>query len=244
MSIRNLAIIDSDNRFNELAKKVQRTTQHVTVINVPFEEAIQNDLQSFDLVINTNDREPSALIEQLKILEQQTSDESILSAFSTEISCTEIIQHFKNPSRFIGLHFVKLGQQTDLVEIVIPEMKFNYQSISDTSAFLEEAGFQTVKVKDRPGLLVYRLLVPYLNQAAQVYDDAIATAVDIDNAVKLGLGYPIGPLELMEEMGIENYIPKAEAIYKDLPALKYSVPPILKRMSSLKGTKAGQGFYK
>ena len=244
MSFQNIAIIGEKSRTKELREKFERNDQIQKITEVTYENLALTDLKAYDLVVDTYEHEN--VIERLKIIESTISNSTILAAYAVNLSTSEILQHLDNPSSFVGLHFFRLGNQTNLVEIVQPENGTHDELQSTVSAFLEKAQFVTVIVKDRPGLLAHRLLVPYLNQAAQVFDDQIATGIDIDNSVKLGLGYPIGPLQLLDDMGIDQYLPKAQAIYNEIPETKYAVPPILRRMKSVNiiGRKTGKGFYK
>ncbi|WHZ00889.1 3-hydroxyacyl-CoA dehydrogenase family protein [Neobacillus sp. YX16] len=243
MSLQSIAIIGEKSRTNELRTKFERNDRIQQIALLSYEDRSLYDLKSFDLVIDTYEGEH--IIERLKSIESNLLPQTILAAFSVYRSTSEILQHLNNPSRFIGLHFFRLAHQTDLVEIIQPEIDTNNEFPTIVSTFLEKAQFVPVTVKDRPGLLANRLLIPYLNQAAQVFDDNIATGIDIDNSVKLGLGYPIGPLQLLDDIGIDQYISSAQAIYHEIPETKYTVPPILNRMQEVRlhGRKTGRGFY-
>jgi 3-hydroxybutyryl-CoA dehydrogenase len=244
MSFRDIAIIGEKSRTNELRKKFERNDNIQKIVELTFQDINQIDLKSFDLVIDI-DENPN-VIERLKGIESHILNQTVLAAYDNERSTSEILQHLNNPSRFIGLHFFRLAHLTNLVEIIQPEHDSNEELRAIVSAFLEKTQFVTVTVKDRPGLLANRLLVPYLNQAAQVFDDNIATGIDIDNSVKLGLGYPIGPLQLLDDMGIDQFISRAQPISNEIPELKYAVPPILMRMKvvNFTGRDSGKGFYK
>lgn len=235
MEFNNILIIGEESIAKGLADKFNKETVLVNIYNGSIEElSLFVDDSTYDLVIDLqSDPFHEDVIERIQVIEKQLNESATLSTFSLKVSTTEIVQRLINPSRFIGLNFFRLHDQTNLVEIVIPEFHYNQDLTNNISAFLEQNGFVTVKVKDRPGLLSYRLITPYLNQASQVFDDGIATAVDIDNSVKLGLGYPIGPLELLDQMGLENYIPLTDALHKELPETKYATPPILKRMNGV-----------
>jgi 3-hydroxybutyryl-CoA dehydrogenase len=242
MSFRKIAIIGEKSGTNELRKKIERNVNIQQIVELTFEDSNQFNLRAFDLVIDLYEKNA---IERLMSIESNISNQTVLAGFDIEKSTSEILQHLNNPSRFIGLHFFRLAHQTDLVEIIQPENNMNDELRTMISTFLEKTQFVTVTVKDRPGLLANRLLAPYINQAAQAFDDNIATGIDIDNSVKLGLGYPIGPLQLLDDIGIDQYISKVQAIYNEIPETKYAVPPILNRMKvvNITGRKTGKGFY-
>lgn len=246
MEIKNVVLIGEPFMTKDIAIKVKSAKDIGEVLEIPnLEQLFTQSLQNYDLIIDTFEGKGSILSERLRTIENIISDQAIFSAYPSDNNVTEITRKLTKPERFIGLHFFRLMSLTDLVEIVKPEGKFNQELLNDIASFLQGAEFATVFVKDRPGLLAYRLLLPYLNQASQSFDGGIATAVDIDNSVKLGLGYPVGPLKLLDGFGINRYIEKADEIYKEIPETKYAVPPVLRRMKSagLTGIKSGEGFY-
>jgi 3-hydroxybutyryl-CoA dehydrogenase len=143
-------------------------------------------------------------------------------------SITEIAARCPAPERVGGLHPVDLGGPTDVVEVVAAEQT-SPDAHAALVALLERLGKTAVPVKDRPGLLVARLLFPYLNQALQAYDDGIATRRDIDVAVELGLGYPRGPLEVMDRIGAARHLEITSALFEQLGQPAFAPPPLLSR---------------
>lgn len=246
MTIQKVAIIGEESLVNSIADKIRENQDVQLIVKGSLEEIISSDMQAYDLVVDTHDESKHQFVERLVRIEQRMSESAVLSAYHTGVSVTEIVQHLKRPDRFVGLHFFRLGKLTKLVEVVAPEKRdVNQNLVKDICSWLEKADFVPVPVKDRPGLLAYRLMIPYLNQAAQAFDDGIATNIDIDNSVRLGLGYPVGPLERLDQLGIDQFIAKAQDIYAELPERKYAVPPIIRRMKAAGclGEKSGEGFY-
>jgi 3-hydroxybutyryl-CoA dehydrogenase len=102
-----------------------------------------------------------------------------------------------------------------------------------------------VTAKDTPGFIVNRLLIPYLLQAVQVYEDGLASREDIDTAIKLGLAHPMGPLTLLDFVGLDTTLFIADAMYEEYKDPRYAAPPLLRRMvlAGQLGRKSGRGFY-
>lgn len=245
MSFKKIAVIGQHKNTSRITGKFKSAKNVTEVLEGSFEEIFKLDLQSINLVIDTDESEDSILIERLHALERKIGKDALIAAYSPTMSTTKIISTLENPGRFIGLHFFRLNPNSNLVEIVRPEKIIDVEPVKRVSQFLEEAGFKAVQVKDRPGLLANRLLIPYINQAVQAFDDGIATAEDIDNAVCLGLGYPVGPLKLLDQIGIGDYVTLATKIYQEMGEKKYIVPAKLKRMveAGMLGEESGKGFY-
>jgi 3-hydroxybutyryl-CoA dehydrogenase len=116
--------------------------------------------------------------------------------------------------------------------------------VADLVAFAEDIGKSPVEVKDRPGFLVNRLLMPYLNDVVQEYDDELASAEDIDVAIQLGLGYKLGPLALLDLIGIDVHQHATESAYAATLDPQFAPPPLLAQMvaAGYLGAKSGRGF--
>ncbi len=245
----NLAFIGEQKFTAELVEKIRSGSGELPLKITHLEtiEGAQSTLSSteFDLVIDTFEGDADIYLQRILEIENVLSKQTAIAAYHPQVSTTEIWSSMKQPERFIGIHFFRIDQPTNLVEIVKPEQGDNVELRCAISQLLTSAGFSVVQIKDRPGLLAHRLLVPYLNQAAQVFDDSIASAVDIDNSVILGLGYPAGPLALLDRIGIDRHLHIAENLHRELSYSKYHAPPILKKMNQagLIGKKAGKGFY-
>jgi 3-hydroxybutyryl-CoA dehydrogenase len=149
-----------------------------------------------------------------------------------------------DPARFGGLHFFNPAPLTSLIEVIAAEQS-SPETLERLQAFVHQAGKTPVVVKDRPGFLVNRLLMSYLNQAVQALDDGVASAEDIDRSVRLGLGYPMGPLELLDLIGLDVHLHATTAAYEQLLAAPFRPPPMLARLveAGRTGRKAGSGFF-
>lgn len=166
---------------------------------------------------------------------------------ATNTSClpvTEIAAAYARPERVCGLHFFNPAQLMKLVEVV-RAVETSAATMADALALAGALGKEAVQTKDAPGFLVNRLLIPYLNQAIQAYDDGLTSREELDTAVELGLGYPMGPLRLADLIGLDVHLHASEALYADLRDRALSPPPLLRRMvgAGRLGRKTGRGFY-
>jgi 3-hydroxybutyryl-CoA dehydrogenase len=201
-------------------------------------------LADSDLVIEAVVEQAEVKTELLAQIAGVVRPDCLIATNTSALSVTDLAGAVKRPERFAGLHFFNPVPLMELVEVVAA-----LQSSEQTLAALEELGRRIgkhpVRVKDRPGFLLNRVLMPYLNQVVQDYDDEIASAEDIDAALRLGLGYPMGALEMLDMIGLDVHRHATEAAYEQTRTPSLSPPPLLGRMvaAGLLGRKAGRGFY-
>jgi 3-hydroxybutyryl-CoA dehydrogenase len=170
-------------------------------------------------------------------------EQAIIATNTSALSVSAIAAAVPRPERCAGLHFFHPAQLMKLVEVVAAEQS-DEQTLDALEAFAQTLGKEVVRVKDRPGFLVNRLLMPYLNQVIQAYDDGLATAHDIDAALELGLGYPIGGLRLLDMIGLDTHLNATTAAYRDTFEPSFAPPPLLQRLVSAGrlGNKSGRGI--
>lgn len=202
------------------------------------------ELAGCDVVIEAVVEQLPVKAELLARVAGVVGPECLIATNTSALSVTELANAVAGPERFAGLHFFNPVPLMELVEVVEA-----LQSSEQTLAALEELGRRIgkhpVRVKDRPGFLLNRVLMPYLNQVVQDYDDEIASAEDIDAALRLGLGYPMGALELLDVIGLDVHRHATEAAYEQTRTPSLSPPPLLGRMVAADrlGRKSGRGFY-
>jgi len=170
-------------------------------------------------------------------------DEAVITTNTSAISVSDLATSVPRPERFAGLHFFNPAQLMKLVEVV-GALQSDPTVIRDLVAFGEDIGKIAVVVKDRPGFLINSLLMPYLNDVVQELDDGLASAEDIDTAIKLGLGYKQGPLELLDLIGLDVHAHATHAAYEATFDSRFAPPPLLQAMvhAGTIGNKSGRGF--
>lgn len=180
----------------------------------------------------------------MKELEKYAKDDAIIASNTSSISITALGNIFKNPARFVGMHFFSPVPKMPLMEIVR-----GYQTGDDALAKAKELGEfmgkSCILAHDEPGFIVNRMLIPMLNEACILVERKIGTIEEIDRGVKLGLHHPMGPLELMDMIGIDVELAVMEVLHEEIGDPKYRPAVSLRRMvdSGFLGKKKGVGFY-
>ncbi|MBT9546064.1 MAG: 3-hydroxyacyl-CoA dehydrogenase family protein [Candidatus Sericytochromatia bacterium] len=202
------------------------------------------DLSDVDLVIEAVVEDIAVKREVFAKLDQICPEHTLLASNTSSLSITEIAAATKRTDRVLGLHFFNPAYLMKLVEVV-QGLETSEDSVKAAYGFVEKLGKTAVLAKDTPGFIVNLLLIPYLLDAARVYENGLATAVDIDNAMKLGAGYPMGPLTLMDMIGIDVCVKVGDILFDAYRESKYNVPPLMRRMvmAGHLGRKSGRGFY-
>jgi 3-hydroxybutyryl-CoA dehydrogenase len=178
-------------------------------------------------------------------LEGVLGPDAILASNTSSLCVTELAARTKRPDRFAGLHFFNPVPLMKLVEVVrgLSTSDATYQTLMEFSRSL---GKEPVTAPDKPGFIVNRLLVPYLLDAIRCYERGLGTVEDIDKAMKLGCGYPMGPLTLLDFVGLDTTYYIANIMFDEYKDPMFAAPPLLKRMvlAGKTGRKAGEGFYR
>lgn len=204
----------------------------------------KQDLADCDIVIE-------AIIENIEekkkmyaSIDPIVKKEAIFSTNTSSISVTELLTAVKRPERFIGLHFFNPVPLMKLVEVV--KTIATAPDVYDTAyEFGKKLGKVPVRTSDKTGFIVNRLLVPYLLDAIRAYEEGVGSIEDIDNAMKLGAGYPMGPFTLLDFVGLETTYYITHVMYDEFKERRFASPPLLKRlvMAGWYGKKTGKGFY-
>jgi 3-hydroxybutyryl-CoA dehydrogenase len=178
-------------------------------------------------------------------LESVLGPDAILASNTSSLCVTELAARTKRPDRFAGLHFFNPVPLMKLVEVVrgLSTSDATYQALME---FSRAIGKEPITAPDKPGFIVNRLLVPYLLDAIRCYERGLGTVEDIDKAMKLGCGYPMGPLTLLDFVGLDTTYYIANIMFDEYKDPMFAAPPLLKRMvlAGKTGRKAGEGFYK
>jgi len=203
-----------------------------------------SEFSECDLVIEAITEDMGLKCALWKRLNEVCKPEAIFATNTSSLSVTEMARESGRADRFLGLHFFNPVPVMRLVE-VIRALQTSEETLEKGLAFVESIGKKGVKVADTPGFIVNRLLVPYLNDAARVYEQGLASAEDIDNAMKLGAGHPMGPLALIDLIGLDVAMWVGDILFAELKEPRFAPPPIIRRMvrAGYLGRKTGKGFY-
>jgi 3-hydroxybutyryl-CoA dehydrogenase len=201
-------------------------------------------LESCSCVIEavSEDKETKASV--FRMLESVVSPNCMLATNTSTISVTQIAASVRDPGRVIGMHFMNPVPVIKLVEIVLG-LQTSMEVQSRAIALAKEIGKQPVLVKDSPGFIVNRLLIPMINEAIFVLDSGVADAEAIDACMKLGANHSMGPLALADLIGLDICLHIMEVLYEDFGDSKYRPCPLLRRMvaATFLGRKSGKGFF-
>jgi 3-hydroxybutyryl-CoA dehydrogenase len=202
------------------------------------------DLADCDIVIEAIIENLAQKREMFAGLDTVVKKEAIFASNTSSISITELMTATKRPERFIGLHFFNPVPLMKLVEVVrtIATAPDVYETAYE---FAKKLGKVPVRAKDTTGFIVNRLLVPYMLDAIRAYDEGVGSIDDIDNAMKLGCGYPMGPFTLLDFVGLDTTYYITHVMFDEFKEKRFASPPLLKRMvmAGWYGRKSGKGFY-
>lgn len=203
-----------------------------------------DDLADRDLIIEAVFENIDLKTDIWKTLGKVIKPEAIFTSNTSSLSVTEMATASGRPERFVGLHFFNPVPVMKLVE-VIRAFQTDKEIYETAFSFVESLGKKPVRTEDKPGFIVNRLLVPYLIDAARVYEQGLASAEDIDAAMKHGAGHPMGPLALIDLIGIDVAVWVGEILHKELGEARFAPPPVLRRLmrAGHLGKKTGKGFY-
>jgi 3-hydroxybutyryl-CoA dehydrogenase len=202
------------------------------------------DLKDCDVIVEAIIEQLPAKRELFSALDALCPAATIFASNTSSLTITEIATATKRPQRFVGLHFFNPVPVMKLVEVV--------RTIATEPAVYEEMvvfgaklGKTAVRANDSTGFIVNRLLVPYLLDAIRALEEGVGSIEDIDNSMKLGCGHPMGPLTLLDFVGLDTTYYISQIMFEEFKERRFAAPPLLKRMvlAGWNGRKAGRGFY-
>lgn len=202
------------------------------------------DLADCNLIVEAVPEELEIKRQAFQRLDAVCSRDAVFTSNTSSLSITELMMASGRPEKFAGLHFFNPVPVMKLVEIV-ETLAVQRGVIEDLMAFAQSLGKSPVKCQDRTGFLVNRLLVPYLLDAIRAYEQGTGSLEDIDRAMKLGCGHPMGPFTLLDFVGLDTTYHIANIMFEEFKEARFSPPPLLKRMvlAGRLGRKAGVGFF-
>jgi 3-hydroxybutyryl-CoA dehydrogenase len=197
-----------------------------------------------DLVIEAITENQPLKNETFAKLDRICAPQTLLASNTSSCNVTAMAAATRRPAQVLGLHFfnpVPLMKLVEVVQTILTDEK----SVLAAYEWVQAAGKVPVRTKDSTAFIVNRLLVPYLLDAIRAYEGGLATLEDIDQAMKLGCGYPMGPFTLLDLVGLDTTMFVAEVMFDEYREPRYAPPPLLKRMvmAGQLGRKSGRGFY-
>ena len=203
------------------------------------------DLKSCDLVIEAMTENQPLKNETFAKLDRICPPSTILASNTSSCNVTGMAAATRRPGLVLGLHFFNPVPLMKLVEVVRTILTDD-PTVKTAIEWVRALGKTPVQTKDSTAFIVNRLLVPYLLDAIRVYESGLASLEDIDAAMKLGCGYPMGPFTLLDLVGLDTTMYVAEVMFEEFREPRYAPPPLLKRMviAGQLGRKTGKGFYR
>jgi 3-hydroxybutyryl-CoA dehydrogenase len=201
-------------------------------------------LKDCDVIVEAIIENLPAKHELFRVLDEICAKQTIFASNTSSLTITEIATATKRPQRFVGLHFFNPVPVMKLVEVV-KTIATDPAVYEEMVAFGAKLGKTPVRAHDSTGFIVNRLLVPYLLDAIRALEEGVGSIEDIDNSMRLGCGHPMGPLALLDFVGLDTTYYIANIMFEEFRERRFAPPPLLKRMvlAGWNGRKAGRGFY-
>jgi 3-hydroxybutyryl-CoA dehydrogenase len=203
-----------------------------------------DDLKQCDIIIEAIIEQLPAKRELWSELDKLCPKNTIFASNTSSLSITEMATFTQRPDRFLGMHFFNPVPMMKLVE-VIRTIATDPEVYDEALTFAGKLGKTAVRTTDRTGFIVNRLLVPYILDAVRALEEGVGSIEDIDNSMKLGCGHPMGPLTLLDFVGLDTTYYIANIMFDEFKEKRFAPPPLLKRMvlAGWHGRKTGRGFY-
>ena len=204
----------------------------------------KQDLADRDIVIEAIIENVEEKKKMYASIDDIVKKDAIFASNTSSISITELLTSTKRPERFVGLHFFNPVPLMKLVEVV-RTIATSAEVYDSAYEFAKKLGKVPVRTSDKTGFIVNRLLVPYMLDAVRAYEEGVGSIEDIDNAMKLGCGYPMGPFTLLDFVGLDTTYYITHVMFDEFKERRFASPPLLKRlvMAGWYGRKTGKGFY-
>ena len=223
--------------------KLDAAARDATLKRLTFTTTVA-DLKGADIVIEAITEDLALKNALYKELDGLCGPATIFASNTSSLTIAELADATKRADRFVGLHFFNPVPLMQLVEVV-RTVTTSDEAFKRAFAFAKSLGKEAVAAKDNSGFIVNLLLVPYLLDAIRAVERGFASVADVDKAMQLGCGYPMGPLTLLDFVGLDTTYHIAEIMFKEYREQRYAPPPLLKRMvlAGMFGKKSGKGFY-
>jgi 3-hydroxybutyryl-CoA dehydrogenase len=202
------------------------------------------ELADVDFVIEAATEDHDTKVGMFRRLDEVTKPEVILASNTSSIPIADLGAATSRPDKVLGMHFFNPVPVMGLIELV-RAITTSEDTVEFGRAYGVALGKTTVESRDRAGFIVNALLIPYLNGAIRMLEDGFATREDIDTAIHLGLNHPMGPLQLIDLIGLDTHLFIANVLFEEFKEPTFAPPPLLRRMvtAGRLGRKVGRGFY-
>ncbi len=243
-SLRAIGVIGTGPRAAALARAVEASPLDLVRLGSDPAGSDWQEIGAADIVVEAADGDLVNTDRLLRAVSSAVASTVVIASCTATLPIGRLARSVADPGRFAGVHVVAAADEARLLELV-PSEQTRLATLARLHGMAERLDLPSVTTKDRPGFLVNRLLLPYLNQVIEAYDDGIASARDIDLAVELGLGYPVGPLRLLDELGLDEHARMTSAVHEALADRRFAPPPLLERLvdAGRLGARAGCGFF-
>ena len=203
------------------------------------------DMAGCDLVLEAVPENLAMKLEIFGVLDRVLDPSAIMATNTSSIPIIDVAMGTSRPQQVLGMHFFNPATVMKLVEVISTQLTAPEVTAAATAFATDTLGKRVVAAPDRAGFVVNKLLVPYICQAIEMYESGHVSAADIDDAMKLGAGHPMGPLTLADLIGLDVCLFTAESLYAEYAERFYAPPPLLRRMvaAGRLGRKTGRGFY-
>ena len=234
-----------EKNFSNMVAKEKRSEADKTEFLSKLQISTELDIfKDSDIIIEATTENMEAKKELAKQIDEICKEDAIFATNTSSLSITEIAACMKHPEKVIGMHFFNPVPAMKLVEVIkgfATDEAVNKEIIEMT----EKIGKTPVQVEEGPGFVVNRILLPMINEGIGILADGLASAEDIDKAMKLGAGHPMGPLALADLIGLDVCLAIMETLYSEFGDSKYRPHPLLRKMvrSNNLGMKTGKGFF-
>lgn len=224
--------------------KIDEVAREDAVKSISATASLEEALRGADLVIEAVPEDLDLKQSVMREIAGIAARDTIVASNTSSIPIAQLAREIDPPGRVVGVHFFAPVPVMGLVEVV-RALDTSGDVVAAVKAFATRIGKKPIETKDRSGFIVNMLLVPYLMAAVRMYEEGFATREDIDAGMRLGCGYPMGPLRLCDLIGLDVLYAVCDSLFEEFKRDEYAPPPLLKRMlaSGRLGRKSGRGFY-